>query len=82
MLYGELDGTVIPRAAIDELAERLGERVTLRLYPERHHLLLHEQGAEQLFAVCRNWPSARRAPAGPELAKSLPQALPRRQAVR
>ena len=54
VLYGELDAT-INRTAIDELVERLGERGTLRLYPERHHLLLHEQGAEQLFADCRNW---------------------------
>lgn len=54
VLYGELDAT-INRTAIDELVERLGERGTLRLYPERHHLLLHEQGAEQLFADCRDW---------------------------
>ena len=40
------------------------ERGTLRLYPERHHLLLHEQGAEQVFADCLNWllPRARSRP--------------------
>ena len=54
VLYGELDAT-INRTAIDELVERLGERGTLRLYSERHPLLLHEQGAEQLFADCRDW---------------------------
>ena len=54
LLYGELDHT-ISRQAIDELAERLGERGVLRLYPERHHLLLHEVSSEQVFADCLTW---------------------------
>ena len=54
MLYGELDGT-IRRQAIDELMERLGARGTLRLYPEHHHLLLHETTREAVFADCLNW---------------------------
>ena len=54
LLYGELDGT-IPRVAIDDLALGLGDRCTLRLYPERHHLLLHESDAEEVFADCLRW---------------------------
>jgi alpha-beta hydrolase superfamily lysophospholipase len=54
VLHGGLDRT-IARRAIDELVERLGDRGTLRLYPERHHLLLHETGAEELFAECLAW---------------------------
>ena len=64
MLYGGLDRT-IARGAIDELVERLGGRGTLRLYPERHHLLLHETGAEELFAECQAWLAPAGA-AGPE----------------
>jgi acylglycerol lipase len=60
VLYGALDRT-IARGAINVLIERLGDRGTLRLYPERHHLLLHETGAEELFAECLAWlPSAAR----------------------
>jgi alpha-beta hydrolase superfamily lysophospholipase len=54
LLYGELDGTV-PRVAIDDLALGLGDRCTLRLYPERHHLLLHEADADEVFADCLRW---------------------------
>jgi acylglycerol lipase len=54
VLHGGLDRT-IARRAIDELVERLGDRGTLRLYPERHHLLLHETGADELFAECLAW---------------------------
>jgi acylglycerol lipase len=54
LLYGELDGT-IPRVAIDDLAVRLGDRCTLRAYPERHHLLLHEADAAGVFADCLRW---------------------------
>ena len=54
VLQGGLDRT-IARRAIDELVERLGDQGTLRLYPERHHLLLHETGAEELFAECLAW---------------------------
>jgi alpha-beta hydrolase superfamily lysophospholipase len=54
LLYGELDRT-ITRQAIDELAERLGDRGVLRLYAERHHLLLHEATSEQVFADCLTW---------------------------
>ncbi len=60
MLYGELDGT-ITRAAIDELMERLGARGSLRLYPDRHHLLLHEATREALFADCLAWITGRGA---------------------
>jgi alpha-beta hydrolase superfamily lysophospholipase len=59
VLYGELDGT-IRRAAIDELMERLGLRGTLLLYPDRHHLLLHEATRERLFEDCLNWLTSRR----------------------
>ena len=54
VLYGGLDRT-IARRAIEELVERLGGQGTLRLDPERHHLLLHETGAEELFAACLDW---------------------------
>lgn len=54
VLYGELDGTV-PRAAIDELMARLGPRGTLRAYPDRHHLLLHEADSDAVFADCLAW---------------------------
>ena len=54
LLFGELDGT-IPRVAIDDLAVRLGDRCTLRAYPERHHLLLHEADAADVFADCLSW---------------------------
>jgi alpha-beta hydrolase superfamily lysophospholipase len=54
LLYGELDGA-IPRVAIDDLAVRLGECCTLRLYPERHHLVLHETDADAVFADCLTW---------------------------
>jgi acylglycerol lipase len=57
LLYGELDAT-IPKAAIEDLAERLGEPATLRLYPERHHLLLHELDSEELFAEWLDWLAA------------------------
>ena len=43
------------RQAIDELMERLGARGTLRLYPDRHHLLLHETTREAVFADCLSW---------------------------
>jgi acylglycerol lipase len=54
LLYGELDAT-IPKAAIEDLAERLGEQATLRLYPERHHLLLHELNSDELLAEWLDW---------------------------
>jgi acylglycerol lipase len=54
LLYGELDRT-IPRVAIDDLALRLGDRCTLRTYPERHHLLLHEADADEIFGDCLRW---------------------------
>jgi alpha-beta hydrolase superfamily lysophospholipase len=74
LLYGELDGT-IPRAGIDDLARRLGDRCTLRTYPERHHLLLHERGADEVFADCLRWLSKttarrRRRPAPATAARS------------
>jgi acylglycerol lipase len=54
LLYGELDGT-IPRAGIDQLALRLGDCCTLRTYPARHHLLLHEKDADEVFGECLKW---------------------------
>jgi alpha-beta hydrolase superfamily lysophospholipase len=53
LLYGELDAT-IPRVAIDDLALRL-DNLTTRLYPERHHLLLHEKGADAMLEDCLAW---------------------------
>jgi acylglycerol lipase len=53
LLYGELDAT-IPKVAIDDLAGRL-DGVTVKLYPERHHLLLHETTADAVFADCLAW---------------------------
>jgi acylglycerol lipase len=53
LLYGELDAT-IPRVAIDDLALR-HDNVTTKLYPERHHLLLHEKDADAVFADCLTW---------------------------
>lgn len=54
LLYGELDGT-IPRRAVDDLARSLDDRDTIRYYPDRHHLLLHEADAETLFEDCMKW---------------------------
>lgn len=54
VLYGALD-TTIPQRAIDDLVLRLGDRVTLRVYPERHHLLLHETRADEVLADCLAW---------------------------
>jgi alpha-beta hydrolase superfamily lysophospholipase len=53
LLYGELDAT-IPRVAIDDLALR-HDNLTTRLYPGRHHLLLHEKGAEAVLEDCLAW---------------------------
>jgi acylglycerol lipase len=53
-LYGELDAT-IPRQAVDELVERLGDRASLQIYPESHHLLLHEVGTEAILEDCLVW---------------------------
>jgi alpha-beta hydrolase superfamily lysophospholipase len=53
LLYGELDVT-IPKVAIDDLALRL-DNVTTRLYPEHHHLLLHEKGADVVLEDCLAW---------------------------
>jgi alpha-beta hydrolase superfamily lysophospholipase len=53
LLYGELDAT-IPRVAIDDLALR-HESMTTRLYPEHHHLLLHENGAATVLEDCLAW---------------------------
>jgi alpha-beta hydrolase superfamily lysophospholipase len=53
LLYGELDAT-IPRVAIDDLAARLEDATTIR-YPERHHLLLHEADAAEVFEDCLAW---------------------------
>ena len=53
LLYGELDAT-IPKVAIDDLAGRL-DGITVKLYPERHHLLLHETAADAVFADCLAW---------------------------
>jgi acylglycerol lipase len=58
LLHGALDRTV-PRTAIHALADVLGDAVTLRLYPERHHLLLHEIDAERVLADCLDWIEAR-----------------------
>jgi acylglycerol lipase len=53
LLYGELD-TTIPRVAIDDLALR-HDHLTLKLYPEHHHLLLHEKGAQAVLEDCLAW---------------------------
>jgi acylglycerol lipase len=53
LLYGELD-TTIPRVAIDDLALR-HENVTTKLYPEHHHLLLHEKDAAAVLDDCLAW---------------------------
>jgi alpha-beta hydrolase superfamily lysophospholipase len=71
LLYGELDAT-IPRAGIDELARRLGDRCTLRIYPQRHHLLLHERDADEVFDECLRWLNA--ASAGPR-GRAAPAAI-------
>jgi alpha-beta hydrolase superfamily lysophospholipase len=43
------------RAGIDRLAQRLGDCCTLRAYPERHHLLLHEKDADAVLEDCLEW---------------------------
>ena len=54
ILYGELDGT-IASTAIDQLAERLGESATVKRYPTRHHLLLHEHDTKPVVDDCLAW---------------------------
>lgn len=54
LLQGALD-TTIPRAAAAELAARLKGALDHRLYPERHHLLFHEQQAEAVFEDTLSW---------------------------
>jgi acylglycerol lipase len=54
LLHGDLDRT-IPRAAIRELIARLAGGLSHRLYPERHHLLLHEQDTDQIVQDCVAW---------------------------
>lgn len=54
LLYGALDRT-IPRSAIDDLVTTLGDKATLRVYPEAHHLLLHEKAAADVCADCLAW---------------------------
>jgi len=44
--------TTIPSTASVGLAEMLGDSCTLRLYPERHHLLFHEASAAEVFNDC------------------------------
>jgi alpha-beta hydrolase superfamily lysophospholipase len=58
MLYGELDGT-IPRRAVDDLARSLASADRIQIYPDRHHLLLHESDAEQVFEDCLSWLDAK-----------------------
>jgi acylglycerol lipase len=53
LLYGELD-TTIPRVAIDDLALR-HDNLTTKLYPEHHHLLLHEKGVDAVLEDCLAW---------------------------
>jgi acylglycerol lipase len=53
LLYGELDAT-IPRIAIDDLLLR-HDSLTTMLYPERHHLLLHEKRADAVLEDCLAW---------------------------
>jgi acylglycerol lipase len=54
LLHGDLDRT-IPRAAINEVILRLAGGLSHKLYPERHHLLLHERGSEQVVEDCLAW---------------------------
>ena len=54
LLHGALDAT-IPRAAIDELIARLAGSLSLRLYPDRHHLLLHARDAAAVLDDCLDW---------------------------
>jgi acylglycerol lipase len=54
LLHGGLDRTV-PRAAIDELITRLAGGLSHKLYPERHHLLLHERGVDEIVRDCLEW---------------------------
>jgi len=53
LLYGELD-TTIPRVAIDDLALR-HDNLTTKLYPEHHHLLLHEKDVDAVLEDCLAW---------------------------
>ncbi|MEM7022267.1 MAG: alpha/beta fold hydrolase, partial [Pseudomonadota bacterium] len=53
LMYGELDAT-IPRRPIDDLAAQLNG-VATKFYPQRHHLLLHEQDAHVVFEDCVQW---------------------------
>jgi acylglycerol lipase len=54
LLHGDLDRT-IPRAAINELIARLAGGLSHKLYPDRHHLLLHERDAEEVVQDCLEW---------------------------
>jgi acylglycerol lipase len=53
LLYGELD-TTIPRVAIDDLTLR-HDNLTTKLYPEHHHLLLHEKDVDAVLEDCLAW---------------------------
>jgi acylglycerol lipase len=53
LLYGELD-TTIPKVAIDDLALR-HDNLTTKLYPEHHHLLLHEKDVDAVLEDCLAW---------------------------
>lgn len=54
VLQGGLD-TTLPAQAVDVLMARLGPSGTLRTYPERHHLLLHEQGLDEVVRDILGW---------------------------
>jgi acylglycerol lipase len=58
LLYGKRDRTV-PRVAIKRLARRLAGPLMTVYYPRRHHLLLHEREAEEVFADIGAWVTSR-----------------------
>lgn len=69
ILHGALD-TVIGSTLIDELTEALGPTATLRRYPDHHHLLLHERGAEDVLSDIAAWIRDRKEPEGANLPTS------------
>jgi acylglycerol lipase len=54
VLQGGLD-TTLPPQVLDLLLARLGPSATLKTYPERHHLLLHERGIEEVVDDVIRW---------------------------
>lgn len=72
VLHGGLD-TALPRQVVDVLMSRLGASATLETYPERHHLLLHERGIEEVVDDILRWLRPVLAAAAPPPSAAAPR---------